>query len=65
MPEKCPVCGGDLQATRVVEHYFTLSEGFWEKRGTEVMEDRYYCENDHLLDADAVSKKLAATEDLS
>ncbi len=51
---KCPKCGGQVQATRVTETYFSFENGKWVDKGCETMAVRYYCENDHPIDSEVV-----------
>ena len=48
----CPKCGGEVQATKVIDTYFSLCGNLWECRDSDTIELRVYCENDHVLSAD-------------
>ncbi len=54
MAEKnvCPVCGGEVQPTKVLETDFSLCGDLWEYRNSETTDVRVYCENDHKLSMD-------------
>jgi hypothetical protein len=48
-PERCPKCGGEIRATQELECYFHLEDGRFLmsfKGGDELVEVRFYCEND-------------------
>jgi hypothetical protein len=42
----CPVCGGQIQATREVQEYLTLKADGFEEVDTDCTDVRFYCEND-------------------
>lgn len=56
---KCPHCGGEIQATRVTEDYYSLRNGEWHLWDTsEVTELRVYCGNDCVLDKEYENEKI-------
>ena len=60
MVHKCPTCGEPLQATRVVEHYFTLVDGKWKICDSNIVEERFYCASDHPVAASDVPELTVA-----
>lgn len=49
----CPACSAALQATRVVDVFYTFKDGLWQLEGAMTKDIRYYCANDCVLSADA------------
>lgn len=58
--DKCPQCGDEMQMTKVVEVYYTLVDGGWERVDSSEDEIRVYCANDHhVTDRDIVTAMAA------
>ena len=57
-PNRCPECGGQIQATRVIEDYLSADAAVEGSTEPAVMREvdsqctdlRWYCENDHELE---------------
>ncbi len=46
---ECPECGAAIQCTEQTEQYWTLDvTGRWKDCGSDTIDVRYYCENDHI-----------------